>query len=60
MIKESCNLTGQEPKLATANQKGSLRYYIPLMTNSMYKNLMTNSMHKKLRYQLILSKDIVD
>ena len=50
MIKESSVLIGQEGQLTTPNQK---------WWSQMLPSLKTNSM-QKLRYQLILSKDIDD
>ena len=48
-IKESCfNLTGEEAKLTTPNQSGSIRCYFALMTIHV----------KNLRYQLIPSRGI--
>ena len=44
LIKESCNLIGQETQLATPNQKGSLRCYLLLMIISMQK---INKIYKK-------------
>ena len=50
MIKESCNLIGQETQLAPPNQKYQSQI-LPWLDEKLYQ---------KLRYNLILSRDIND
>ena len=50
MIKESCNLIGQETQLAPPNQKYQSQI-LPRLDEKLYQ---------KLRYNLILSRDIND
>ena len=54
IVKESCNLTEPETQLATPNQSGSLRSYLPLMIDSMVNTKISIDSVQEINDQRVL------